>query len=104
MIISMGENIYPREIEEVVYQFKGIKEAAVIGVEDKLRGEVGACFYEVKEGETVDPRELKKYLQKNIALYKVPREFHELKEIPRTSTGKISKRKILEDFLDSQNK
>ena len=99
MIISMGENIYPREVEEVVYDFPGIKDAAVIGIEDKLRGQVGACFYEVREGETVDPRELKKFLQKNLALYKVPREFHELAEIPRTSTGKISKRQILEDFL-----
>ncbi len=99
MIISMGENIYPREVEEVVYQFRGIKDAAVVGVEDKLRGQVGACFYEVNAGETVDARELKKFLQKNLALYKVPREFHELKELPRTSTGKISKRQILEDFL-----
>lgn len=99
MIISMGENIYPREVEEVVYQFKGIKDAAVIGVDDKLRGQVGACFYDVQDGAKVDKSELKKFLQKNLALYKVPREFHELKEIPRTSTGKIAKRKILEDYL-----
>ena len=99
MIISMGENIYPREVEEVVYQFKGIKDAAVIGVDDKLRGQVGACFYDVQDGAKVDVRELKKFLQKNLAMYKVPREFHELKEIPRTSTGKIAKRKILEDYL-----
>jgi len=99
MIISMGENIYPREVEEVVYKFAGIKDAAVIGVDDKLRGQVGACFYEIQDGATVDARELKKFLQKNLALYKIPREFHELKEIPRTSTGKIAKRKILEDYL-----
>lgn len=99
MIISMGENIYPREVEEVVYQFKGIKDAAVIGVDDKLRGQVGACFYDVQDGAKVDKSELKRFLQKNLALYKVPREFHELKEIPRTSTGKIAKRKILEDYL-----
>jgi len=99
MIISMGENIYPREVEEVVYQFKGIKDAAVIGVDDKLRGQVGACFYDVQDGATVDKSELKKFLQKNLALYKVPREFRELKEIPRTSTGKIAKRKILEDYM-----
>ena len=99
MIISMGENIYPREVEEVVYKFAGIKDAAVIGVDDKLRGQVGACFYEVQDGAKVDSRELKKFLQKNLALYKVPREFRELKEIPRTSTGKIAKRKILEDYL-----
>ena len=99
MIISMGENIYPREVEEVVYQFKGIRDAAVIGVDDKLRGQVGACFYDVQDGATVDVRELKKFLQKNLALYKIPREFHKLDEIPRTSTGKIAKRKILEDYL-----
>ena len=99
MIISMGENIYPREVEEVVYQFKGIKDAAVIGIDDKLRGQVGACFFEVQDGATVDTRELKKFLQKNLALYKIPREFHQLDEIPRTSTGKISKRTILENYL-----
>jgi len=99
MIISMGENIYPREVEEVVYQFKGIRDAAVIGIDDKLRGQVGACFYDVQDGAKVDVRELKKFLQKNLALYKVPREFHRLKELPRTSTGKIAKRKILEDYL-----
>lgn len=99
MIISMGENIYPREVEEVVYQFKGIRDAAVIGIDDKLRGQVGACFYDVQDGANVDVRELKKFLQKNLALYKIPREFHKLKEIPRTSTGKIAKRKILEDYL-----
>ncbi|MBQ6005820.1 MAG: AMP-binding protein [Selenomonadaceae bacterium] len=99
MIISMGENIYPREVEEVVYQFKGIRDAAVIGIDDKLRGQVGACFYDVQDGATVDVRELKKFLQKNLALYKVPREFKQIPEIPRTSTGKISKRKILEDYM-----
>lgn len=98
MIISMGENIYPREVEEIVYRFKGIADAAVVGVDDKLRGQVGACFYTVQDGEKVKPNELKKFLQKNLALYKVPREFHELKELPRTSTGKISKKQILEDF------
>ncbi len=99
MIISMGENIYPREVEEVVYRFDGIKDAAVIGVDDKLRGQVGACFFEVQDGATVNVRELKQFLQKNLALYKIPREFKQIAEMPRTSTGKISKRKILEDYL-----
>ena len=99
MIISMGENIYPREVEEVVYKFPGIKDAAVIGVDDKLRGQVGACFFEVADGQKVDVRALKRFLQKNLALYKVPREFHELNELPRTSTGKIAKRQILENYL-----
>lgn len=103
MIISMGENIYPREVEEVVYKFPGIKDAAVIGVDDKLRGQVGACFYEVVDGATVDVRELKKFLQKNLALYKIPREFRKLNELPRTATGKIAKRQILEDYLAARD-
>lgn len=102
MIISMGENIYPREVEEVIYQFKGIADAAVVGVEDKLRGQVGACFFTVQDGEKVKVGELKKFLQKNLALYKIPREFHELKEMPRTSTGKISKKDILANFLSGK--
>jgi len=95
MIISMGENIYPREIEELVYAYPGIHEAAVIGIEDKLRGQAGSCFYSVQEGQQVDVRAMKKYLQQNLALYKIPREFHELPELPRTATGKIAKREIL---------
>ena len=98
MIISMGENIYPREVEEVVYQFPGIAEAAVIGIEDKLRGQAGACFYSLHEGASVNIRELKKFLQENLALYKIPREFHELPHLPRTSTGKIAKRMIWDEF------
>ena len=104
MIISMGENIYPREVEELIYQFPGIREVAVIGVDDKLRGQAGACFYSLNENETLDLRLLKKFLQKNLALYKIPREFHELKELPRTATGKISKRQILQDYLEKKKK
>ena len=99
MIISMGENIYPREVEEVIYKFPGIKDAAVIGVYDKLRGQAGACFYSMEDGAEMNLSNLKHFLQKNLALYKIPREFHQLEDLPRTSTGKIFKRQILEDFL-----
>ena len=101
LIISMGENIYPREVEEVIYQFPGIKDAAVVAVEDKLRGQAGACFYSVQDGETVDVRKLKQYMQRNLALYKIPREFHQIEELPRTSTGKISKLKIIENYINT---
>ncbi|SHK42692.1 long-chain acyl-CoA synthetase [Selenomonas ruminantium] len=98
MIISMGENVYPREVEEVIYQFPGVHEAAVIGIEDKLRGQAGACFYSVHPGASVNIRELKHYLQNNLALYKIPREFHIMEKLPRTSTGKIAKKEILAEF------
>ena len=94
MIISMGENIYPREIEELFYAYPGIDEAAVIGIPDKLRGQAGCCFYTVREGETVDPRALKKYLQQNLAIYKVPRVFRQLETMPHLATGKIAKKEL----------
>ena len=75
----------------------------VIGIEDKLRGQAGSCFYSLHEGAQVNVRELKKFLQANLALYKIPREFHELDKLPRTTTGKIAKRIILKDFTDSQS-
>jgi long-chain acyl-CoA synthetase len=94
MIISMGENIYPREIEELIYAFPGIQEAAVIAIPDKLRGQASCCFYAVQEGLSVDARALKKFLQKNLALYKIPRDFRELPELPKTPTGKIAKKEL----------
>ena len=90
------------QVEEIIYRFPGILEAAVIGVEDKLRGQAGACFYSMHEGQSLDLRALKKFLQQNLALYKIPREFHELKELPRTSTGKIAKREIMKIYLEKK--
>ena len=69
-----------------------------------MRGQAGACFYSMQEGEVMDIKALKHFLQKNLALYKIPREFHQLDELPRTSTGKIFKRKILDDFLKNKGK
>ncbi|MBQ9364307.1 MAG: AMP-binding protein [Schwartzia sp.] len=94
MIISMGENIYPREIEELIYSFPGIHEAAVIAIEDKLRGQAGCCYYSVQPDGYVEVRALKKYLQQNLALFKIPREFRQIDELPKTSTGKIAKKEL----------
>ena len=99
MFISMGENVYPREVEEIIYRFPGIKDVAVIGIEDSRRGQVGICFYSTQSSAEVNIDELKQFLQKNLAMYKIPRDFYKLDELPRTSTGKISKREILENFL-----
>ena len=101
MIISMGENIYPREIEELIYAFPGIREVAVVPVADKLRGQAGSCYYTVQPDTEVDLRALKKYLQQNLALFKIPREFHEIKEMPKTATGKIAKKELFK--LDEES-
>ena len=103
MIISMGENIYPREIEELLYACPGIYEAAVIAVPDSLRGQAGCCYYSVEPGASVDTRTIKKYLQQNLALFKIPRDFRQIESLPKTSTGKVSK-KTLRELYDKAGK
>lgn len=92
MIITSGENVYPREIEELLYAYDGILEAAVIGVDDKLRGQSVKAFVTVEADKTVDVKEIKQYLLKNLALYKVPRDIVILDALPKNQTGKIMKR------------
>ncbi len=102
MIISMGENIYPREIEELLYAYPGIHEAAVIPIEDSLRGQAGCCYYSVQPGFSIDARQLKKYLQQNLALFKIPREFRQIEKLPKTSTGKIAKKELKAMFKGTE--
>lgn len=92
MIITSGENVYPREIEELLYAYDGILEAAVIGVDDKLRGQSVKAFITVEEDKTVDVKEVKQYLLRNLALYKVPRDIVVIDALPKNQTGKIMKR------------
>ena len=101
LIISMGENIYPREIEELLYSYPHITDTAVIGVPDKMRGHVGCCYYTVQPGYKVTGRELKKYLQQNLALYKVPRIFYQLDSMPRLATGKIAKKALKDMYAEA---
>lgn len=102
MIISMGENIYPREIEELIYAYPGIEEAAVIAIDDQLRGQAGCCYYSVQKTYQVNQKELKKYLQQNLALFKIPRELIEIEDMPKTPTGKIQKLALKEHYLASK--
>ena len=94
MIITSGENVYPREIEELLYGYEGVLEAAVIGVDDRLRGQSVKAFIVAEADKTVDVKELKQYLTRNLALYKVPREIVVLDALPKNQTGKIMKRML----------
>jgi long-chain acyl-CoA synthetase len=94
LIISAGENIYPREIEEVLVQHPKVKEVAVIGVKDEVRGEVPKAFVIARDGMTVDEKELRQFCRENLAGYKVPRHFAIVPDLPRTPTGKILKRML----------
>ncbi len=94
MYISGGENIYPVEIEEVLYQLPSIDMAAVIGIPDEKWGEVGKCFITIKKGKSVTIEEIRDHLQKNIARYKIPKYFEIRDELPLSAAGKILKREL----------
>jgi long-chain acyl-CoA synthetase len=94
LIISAGENIYPREIEEVVAQHPNVKEVAVIGVRDDVRGEVPKAFVIARENTTLDEKELRAFCRDKLANYKIPKYFEIVADLPRTPTGKVLKRML----------
>ena len=96
MVNVRGLNVYPREIEEVLYQNPKIKEAAVIGVPDEHKGEVPKGFIVLKEGEIADEREIIQYLRERLAVYKIPKYIEFRASLPKNTTGKILKR-VLKD-------
>jgi len=89
LIISGGFNIYPREIEEFLEEQTEVAEAAVAGVEDRLRGEVPVAYIVVKS--TIDPAELERRCRDRLASFKVPREFRVVEGLPRNAMGKVQK-------------
>ena len=94
MLIIGGENVFPREIEEVLNRHESVKDSAVIGMSDGMRGEVALAFVELKEGAAFSEAALKSFCREHIAGFKVPREIRVLKELPRNPTGKIMRRKL----------
>lgn len=99
LIIIGGENIYPREIEELLYAYPAISEAAVVAVPDELRGDVARAYIVLKTGEKLNKKSLRRYLQENLAAYKIPKDFIVITELPKNPTGKILKRVLREQAL-----
>ncbi|NVM27453.1 MAG: long-chain fatty acid--CoA ligase [Candidatus Helarchaeota archaeon] len=97
MIIRGGENIYPREIEEVLYSFPGVSLAAVIGASDAIYGEVPKAFVVMKEGQTSTTDEIIAYCKKNLADFKVPKYVEFRADLPKNPTGKIMKVPLREE-------
>lgn len=97
MIIASGFNVYPREIEEVLYQLDGVEEAIVIGVPDSYRGETVKAFIKLKEGHPLTTEEIIQYAKENLAPYKVPKEVEILAELPKSSVGKLLRRVLREE-------
>ena len=105
VIISKGFNIYPKEVETVLDRYPGIKNSAVIGVVDKVNGEIPVAFLEVEDMQ-IDEGKLKKYAKGFLADYKVPKKYVIVDSLPRTATNKVVKGKLknlyLNDILNKQ--
>ena len=97
MIISLGYNIYPREVEEVLYEHPKVKEAAVIGVADRSRGEVLKAFVVLKPGAEAKKEEIIKFCRQQLAQYKVPKQVEFREELPKSAVGKILRRVLMEE-------
>jgi acyl-CoA synthetase (AMP-forming)/AMP-acid ligase II/uncharacterized protein YndB with AHSA1/START domain len=97
MIVSGGENVFPKEVEDLLVKHQAVSEAAAIGVDDEDFGQRLKAFVVLDGGKKATEDELKGYVKENLARYKVPREIVFLDELPRNATGKVVKRELEED-------
>ncbi|WP_152022009.1 AMP-binding protein [Candidatus Uabimicrobium amorphum] len=96
MIIRGGENIYPREIEEFLYQNEKIKDVQVVGVVSEKYGEEVAAFIQLKEGQSADEQEIQEFCKEKISWHKIPKYVFFIEEYPTTASGKVQKYKLQE--------
>jgi long-chain acyl-CoA synthetase len=94
MLIVGGENVFPREIEEVLNLHPAVKGSGVVGLRDDIRGEVPVAFVELEDGASATDTELREWCRDRIAGYKIPREVRIVPELPRNPTGKIVRREL----------
>ena len=94
MIIRGGENIYPREIDEVLYQHPSVAAAAAVGVPDDLYGEEVAAVIVLKDGAKSSEQEVIEFCKARLADFKCPKTVHFLDDIPKGPTGKLLKREL----------
>ena len=97
MIIAGGCNIYPRDVEEVLFECPKIKEAAVVGVPDAYRGETVKAFVVLRDGQTATPEEIIAFCRERMAGYKVPRQVEFRDSLPKSGVGKYLRRELRED-------
>lgn len=102
LIISKGINIYPREIEEVIYQLEEVDLAAVVGQRDEELNEIPIAFVQLKEGMKISEKEIKNHLKKHLANFKIPKSIHIQEELPKNATGKVLKR-VLKESINQSN-
>ena len=97
LIICGGYNVYPREIEEVLYKHPKISEACVVGIKDQVRGEAVKAYVVAKPGEELEKREIIAFCRKNLANYKIPRDIEIRESLPKSPVGKILRRELRDE-------
>lgn len=101
LIITGGYNVYPREIEEVLYTHPAIYEAAVIGTADEVKGEVPKAFITLHPGQSISEKEVIEFCKQYLAPYKIPKQVEIRKELPKSSTGKILHRELKDGKIEA---
>ncbi len=103
MIITGGENVYPREVEEIIYTRPEVQECAVVGLPDKEWGERVTAFIIARPGQQVIPDDLKIFLKARLSPYKVPKQYVIVQELPKSAAGKILKRELRKQFSSERS-
>lgn len=94
LIIRGGMNIYPREVEEVIYAYPGVLKTAVVGIKDEIMGEEVKAYIVPREGAVLEAEALKEHCRAKMAKYKIPKYIEFVSSLPKTITGKILKREL----------
>ena len=101
LIIKGGENIAPREIDDVLYQFPGVLEAAAVGIADTRYGEEVAACVVASPGNVIDIDALREHCEKNLGAFKTPSAFHLMETLPKGPSGKIQRLKLVDEISQS---
>ena len=104
LILCSGYNVYPRVIEEALYQHEAVEEAIVIAVPDQYRGQAPKAFVKIKEGANVDEAALKTFLKGHLSSIELPREIEFRDTLPKTMVGKLSKKELVEEENEKRAK
>jgi fatty-acyl-CoA synthase len=102
MYISGGENVYPAEVEQVIFQLEAVADVAVIGVPNERWGESGTAVVVVRQGQNTDEQTIIAHCEKNLARYKVPLLVEFIDELPRNAAGKVLKRDLRKQFIKNE--
>jgi long-chain acyl-CoA synthetase len=97
MILVGGFNVYPRDVEEILYQHPKVLEAAVIGVPHKTSGETVKAFIVLKKGDQADEKEIEQFMRERLTAYKVPKLYEFRQDLPKTMVGKVLRRALVEE-------